>query len=94
MADTIKTYLPGTTEYKRLKAAASIIESFTNLKCVVADTYFDAGQDWSWTTIIATSPKGSEWQMLSPRDHEIILTKDLDAFNECVKSIIDKQGNH
>lgn len=93
MTDTIKTYLPGTPEYKRLKAAASIIESFTNLKCAVADTYFDAGQNWMWTTIIASSPNGSDWQMLSPRDHEIILTREFDAFAECVKSIIEKQNN-
>lgn len=76
----IKTYVPDTAEYKALANAAAILTA-TSKKGVtytVGDCYFDFGQDWIWTTILANNPN-SEWgsyQALCPRDYEKILRSD------------------
>ena len=74
--ETIKVYDPKSEEYILLKIACIVLEYFARkgTRYHVADTYFDFGQGWRWTTIIATKPDGSHYQALSPRDHQKILT--------------------
>ena len=74
----IKVYKHTDPEYKRLAKVAEIltIGSPTGTVFTVAETYFDFGQDWKWTTILADSPKHGSYQALSPRTHEEILTTD------------------
>lgn len=82
MAEMIRTYSPDTDEYKRLTVAARVLTdvSVKGIVYTVEDTYFDYGQRWMWTTIIANDPSSSfgSYQALCPRDYErILLTDDL-----------------
>lgn len=72
--DTIKVYAPDSEEYVKLKIACIMLEHLNpDTLYSVQDTYFDFGQRWMWTTIIAHKD-GMHWQCLCPRDHERILT--------------------
>ena len=79
MSDFIKEYFPGTPEYQKLKIAAQMLTTFSTkeIEFLVEDVYFDYGQDWIWTTIIAHDPKETgilhSWQALSPRQQEPII---------------------
>lgn len=78
--DIIRTYSPDTDEYKRLLTAARVLTAISpnRIAYYVEDTYFDYGQDWTWTTIIANNPSSTfgDYQVLCPRDYEKILTTD------------------
>lgn len=73
--DTIKVWSRGSDEYKRLEAAVELLRTYKNCDCHIGETYFDAGQDWKWTTIIVDRSSGS-YQLLCPRDHELICRAD------------------
>ena len=78
--DTIRIYRKDENAYKMLEKACMILTatSATNTTYMVEETYFDFGQDWKWTTIIAHRPDGTSYQALCPRDHEkIIFSTDL-----------------
>lgn len=70
----ITTYDKGTKEYTALEAAAKLLEvaSPNGTRYTVEDTYFDYGQDWRWTTVIAYRKDGTSWQALYPAEHELI----------------------
>lgn len=76
--EIIRTYNPTEKAYKRLEKASVILTfaSPTGTTYHVGETYFDFGQDWKWTTIIAESPKHGSYQALNPRRFEDILTTD------------------
>lgn len=76
----IKTYEHNTKEYKALDLVASILtdESIKGYEYKVKDVYFDFGQDWKWSTIVAhdkesTSDILRSWQVLNPKEHELIV---------------------
>jgi len=78
--DTIRIYRKDEDAYKMLEKACMILNatSATGTTFTVGETYFDFGQDWKWTTILAVSPKYGHYQALSPRAHEdIIFSTDL-----------------
>ena len=80
--DTIKQYDYTTDEYAKLTIAANEMtrNSMKGTQFKVEDTYFDLGQGWMWTTIVAHRPDGERWQVLYPKQHEdIILSKDIPA---------------
>ena len=83
MAKIIDVFQPGSWEHEQLRIAAEMLteKSPCGFRYYVADTYFDLGQDWMWTTILCHS--GSDWgdyQAISPsQQEEIILSTDLDA---------------
>lgn len=87
----IKTFKPNEKEYEALKAVANMLTLLcTNgYKFDVEDTYFDFGQNWMWTTIIAKKDNDDSYQVLSPREHELItenicLTRIEQALNEII----------
>jgi len=88
--DTIKVYPKDSEEHVKLEIAAIWLEYFSRKGTTyrVGDTYFDLGQDWKWTTIIATmANRNDTYQALCPRDHEkIICSDDIKA---TVKEIIN-----
>ena len=78
--EIIRTYAPDTDEYARLKTASVVLTAVSpkHITYTVEDTYFDFGQDWMWTTLIARRPDGVEYQAICPRDFEkILLTDDM-----------------
>lgn len=53
------------------------------------NTYFDYGQDWKWTTIIARRDNGDSWQAINPRQQESILLCTTDEeLEEVAKDIL------
>lgn len=46
--------------YKRLERVCEIAKSMTkDMRFTVEDTYLDYGQNWVWTTVIATNFKNT-----------------------------------
>lgn len=82
----------GTKEYKRLQAAAMLIEAETNKKCKVETIYFDIGQDWLWTTISIESGMESfpYVQALNPKQQNDIIYGDIKQWSETVNCVIEK----
>lgn len=78
MSAAIKVFRPESKEYKALCATAALMNFADEEKTyVVRDVYFDYGQDWFWTTIIARKYDNksivSSWQALNPREQEEIV---------------------
>lgn len=78
MNNLLKTYEYGTPEFERLSIAAQVLTAISphKYKYRVEDTYFDFGQDWMWTTIIAYRPDGESYQALDPVRHVQILNSE------------------
>ncbi len=91
MTELIRTYSANTEEVKRLKLACYELEQISpySTRYTVEDVYFDLGQDWMWTTIIAHHLSGGTWQALCPRDFERILLSD-DIRKTCEEITSDK----
>ena len=82
MSAFISTFKPGSYEHEQLRIAAELLtqKSPTKTDYKVGETYFDYGQNWKWTTILALSPKLGVYQALTPREQEqVILSHDLNA---------------
>ena len=82
MANYIRQYAPNSDEVAKLAYASAELtkRSRKGTAFYVDDCYFDLGQNWMWTTIIARRPNGDHWQALCPRDHEkILLSSDIPA---------------
>ena len=78
--NAITTFEHGTPEYTRLEKAAAILTAASDHGTVysVEDTYFDFGQKWMFTTLIAHRTNGDSYQALSPIEQEDLLcTEDL-----------------
>lgn len=72
-----RTVAVGSKEEKNLIAVAKVLEAISpnEYRYEVEETYFDYGQDWSWTTIITyNDEKGDSWQCLTPREWEYVVT--------------------
>lgn len=77
--DTFSSFSP---EYAKLSAICILLNSMSpnKINYRVEDTYFDYGQDWRWTTIIAHRNNGDSWQAIYPAMQErILLAGDFDA---------------
>ena len=72
----IKVFDRDSKEYEKLKLAADIMSFDTGISHYVGDTYFDFGQDWKWTTILAKDITWGAYQALCPRQQEMILNAD------------------
>lgn len=64
-----------TQERDRLERFATILTatSVRGFRYEVRDIYFDAGQDWMWTTIVAYDGCRTVCQCLSPREWEEVI---------------------
>lgn len=91
MTELIRTYAPNSDEVVKLKLACYELEQLSpySTRYTVEDVYFDLGQQWMWTTIIAHHLSAREWQALSPRDHERILLS-TDIRSTCEEIVADK----
>lgn len=74
------TFTRGSDEHKKLEAAATMLTVFNDKgnSYYVRDVYFDYGQNWIWTTIIAENENGfcQSWQAVSPREWAQIVMAD------------------
>lgn len=91
----ITIFNPESEEYKILQAFAKrLSESSSTIDFRVEDTYFDVGQDWKWTTIIAhrrDMDPGSvlaSWQALSSKDQTNIILNNEDAMEKLFDKLV------
>jgi hypothetical protein len=75
--EIIRQYAPDSAEVAKLTRACEELtkRSRKGITYKVEDTWFDYGQNWMWTTIIAYDPDSftGSYQALCPRDYEKIL---------------------
>ena len=91
MFKLISTYKENTYEYEQLRIAAEMLtaKSEHGYRYYVADTYFDYGQDWMWTTILRVDDSAliQTSQALTPEQQEkIIFSRDLQATTDEIVS--------
>ena len=92
----ITTYKRGTPQYTALEAAAKLLEvsSKKGMKYSVEDVYFDMGQDWMWTTVIAYESDGDSWQALNPSEQALITDiGTVEAIFQAVESVRNDKYN-
>ena len=78
-------------EYEKLDRVSTFLTAMSPNKYYyyVGNTYFDFGQDWKWTTILAETPRGDSYQALSPRQQEdILLARSDEELEEIAKQIL------
>ena len=72
-----RTVPTGSKEEKNLTAVAKMLEAISpnDYRYEVEITYFDFGQQWTWTTIIAHNDEnGDHWQAINPMEWEHVVT--------------------
>lgn len=83
----IKTWSKRTVEYRKLTLLKCLLdifiaEYFLPIYLKVEDVYYDYGQGWIWTTIVAYRTNSdtsiTSWQLLNPARHEKIVFGDID----------------
>lgn len=91
-SNVIQVFNPNHPAYYRLLVAANIIQLFSGVYCMAETTYWDRGQNWKWTTIIAHPDKNdrSGIQILNPNQARQIILGDIDEFLDVVK----ERANH
>lgn len=91
-AEPICTVLPDSKAYKRLEAAAALIQAETDKNCIVKECFYDMGQDWMWTTILCESGMQTfpYMQILNPKQQKLIIFGSLKQFQETVLELIEK----
>lgn len=75
--DTIKVFAYDSPEYDKLYRMSVILTmvSKKNTLYLADNTYFDYGQNWKWTTLIAHRHDGGSYQ-ISPLFQEMIIRSD------------------
>lgn len=89
----IKIHEKGTEMHEKLEIVALMLtnRSPKGYTYRVGETYFDFGQDWKWTTIIAKKEgyETSSYQALNPREHEeIMFAETYDELKRIAESIL------
>lgn len=72
----IKQFDTESEEFQKLRDVADKVSENSPIKLRVEDTYFDYGQNWLWTTLIAIHEKAngtSTWQAIYPTQQAAIL---------------------
>lgn len=91
--EPIAIFSPESREYKRLKAAAVLLEAETELFHEVQNCLYDMGQNWHWTTILGESGCKSfpYVQILNPKQQRLLVFGSMKQFNEIVAELIQKR---
>lgn len=78
MTECIDIFPVASEEYKRLEEVAQALtrKSPRGYRYYVGETYFDYGQDWSWTTILCEGGMFGIYQALNPREQEAVIMGD------------------
>lgn len=83
-------------EYEALETAAKILTALSRhgTRYIVEDTYFDFGQDWRYTTVIAYRKDGASWQALAASDHDLVTDiGTLEAIAKAVENTVNSKFN-
>lgn len=102
----IRVFEKDSPEYKNLeKLGAKLHEmSAHGTEYKVENVYFDLGQDWVWTTLVAYKPytnqrtgklEYSSWQALYPRGHEecVLFGDDDEVIEKVAREVYESPYN-
>lgn len=92
--DVIREYERDSIERRKLEAAAKVLNAYTDARITVKETYFDYGQDWKWTTLIADCGGWSTFQLLYPKQQENLIFADPDEFYRWIQEVIEMVNKH
>ena len=96
MSKNITIWANNTIEYKRLELFKSMLdviiaENNFPIAITIQTIYFDIGQSWLWTTIIATKLNSNScinsYQLLYPANHEKVIWGDMHDILEVAQEI-------
>ena len=99
MQNALQQFHTNSYEYNRLHIATLMMNeiiqrTYPDRYFSVEDTYFDYGQDWKYTTIIAHNPSAgsvlSSYQALTPKNQEQILFGPLADLPALCEKIVSK----
>lgn len=90
--EIIRIYGADEQEYKNLARVAHIMtaRSLNGTRFEVGVTYFDFGQDWRWTTILAYRRDNGSFQALTPAEQEKIVTAKVDDLDTVAQELMEK----
>lgn len=93
--EPIAVFSPDTREYKRLKAAAILLEAETGKSHIVENCLYDMGQNWHWTTILGESGcrRYPYVQVLNPKQQRMLVFGSMKQFNETVEQLIQEKNS-
>ena len=76
-----RTFEPDSPEVEKLRSACKELARLSpyGTTYTVETIYFDYGQNWWWTTIVAYHRNGSSWQINSADWEKILLSEDIRA---------------
>lgn len=95
-SEVLRTYSKDSKEYKALQKFCDELNSkSTKTKYYLKDIYFDYGQNWMYTAIIADSSDENSvsgtWQAVTPREYEKIIYNNGKA-DDVLERLISKNG--
>lgn len=89
--DPIRVYAPNSDEMVKLKLACYELGRLSKHGTVytVEDIFFDIGQNWKYSAIVANRSDGRSWHAVCPRDYERIL-QSTDIAATCADIVADR----
>ena len=89
--ETIRIYRADEQEYQNLAYVAKIMtaRSLNRTTFEVGVTYFDFGQNWKWTTILAYKENGDSFQALSPDEQKKIVLANVEDLETVAQELME-----
>ena len=90
--ETIRIYREDEQEYQNLAYVARIMTacSSNGTRFEVGITYFDFGQNWKWTTILAFTQNKRSFQALTPDEQKKIVLANVEDLATVTQELMDK----
>lgn len=79
---------PSSNAYTALEEVCRVLSMhYPECEFAIENIYFDYGQDWRWTNIVCYKPDGYSFQVLNPKEFEILVeTYNVDYVVELIES--------
>ena len=89
--EIIRIYNADEQEYKNLARVARIMtaRSLNGTRFEVGVTYFDFGQDWRWTTILAYKQDNGSFQALTPAEQKKIVLANVEDLETVAQELME-----
>ena len=86
----IKQFDTESEEFQKLRAVADKVSENSPIKLRVEDTYFDYGQNWLWTTLIAIHEKANGYINMASNLSNTTSSNSCWIWNDVADFLIEK----